>query len=129
MRRVRIRLRRVAPRRKVRTKAARECLQDMGSRVSRSVAYFLLVLAFTPGCSWLFVQPPPKNYDGRGQLACTTNMAPPVLDTIFTVTNIGSTLYVAGQDNVQDQGSRVALGLTVAGLWLASAIYGYTETS
>jgi hypothetical protein len=101
----------------------------MGSRVSRSGVWFLLVLAFTPGCSFLFVQPPPKNYDGRGRLACTTSKAPPVLDTLFTLTNVVSTLYVAGQDNVPDQGARVTLGLTVAGIWLASAIYGYTGTS
>jgi hypothetical protein len=56
-------------------------------------------------------------------------MAPPVLDTIFVATNVGSALYVAGQDNVQDQGSRVTMGLAVAGIWLASAIYGYMGTS
>ena len=81
------------------------------------------------GCSLLFTKPPPKNYDGRGYLDCTTSRVPPALDTIFTLTNVGSAIYVAGQDNVQNKGSSVALGLGVAALWMMSAIYGYSGTS
>lgn len=101
----------------------------MGARVSPLTAVLLASLTATSGCSWLFVQPPPKGYDGRGRIACTTNRAPPVIDTILTITNVGSAVYVAGQDNVTNKGSAVMFGLGVAGLWLASAVYGYTGTS
>jgi len=101
----------------------------MATRVSPLTVLLLAGLTATPACSWLFVQPPPKGFEGRGRVACTTNRVPPVLDTIFTLTNVGSALYVAGQDNVQNKGAAVMLGLAVAGLWLSSAIYGYTGTS
>jgi hypothetical protein len=80
------------------------------------------------GCSWLFSQPPPKGYRGS-YVNCSTNRAPPVLDTIFTITNVASALYVAGQDNVVNKESSVALGLGVATLWALSAVYGYQSAS
>jgi hypothetical protein len=53
----------------------------------------------------------------------------PVLDTLFVGTNLASVLYVAGQDNATNKGQAIGLGLSVASLWLASAVYGYTKTS
>jgi hypothetical protein len=60
---------------------------------------------------------------------CTTSQAAPVLDTVFTATNVGSAIYVANQNNVTNKGTAVTAGLTVAALWLSSAIYGYSKTS
>jgi hypothetical protein len=88
-----------------------------------------LVLASFSGCSFLFVTPPPPPGRRGGVINCTTNRAPPVLDTIFTATNVGSAIYVATQDNVTNKGTAVGLGLAVAGIWLASAIYGYSNTA
>ena len=89
-------------------------------------AVFLLVaVSSTTGCSWLFVQP----LRPGGPPNCTTNRAAPVIDTIFTLTNVGSAIYVAGQDNVTNKGTAVSVGLTVAALWFSSAIYGYSKTS
>jgi len=93
------------------------------------IALGLVVTLSTSGCSWIFVEPLRPN-DSRGPyVTCTTNRAAPVIDTIFTLTNVGSAIYVAGQDNVANKGTAVTLGLSVATLWLLSAVYGYTKTS
>ena len=101
----------------------------MGARVTPLTAVLLASLTATSGCSWLFVQPPPKGYDGRGPVQCTTSRVAPVFDTIFTGTNVVSAIYVAGQENAQNKQAAVGLGLSVAALWMASAIYGYSNTS
>ncbi|HEY4393945.1 MAG TPA: hypothetical protein VGP64_07785 [Polyangia bacterium] len=94
----------------------------------------LLALLFTStgwssACSWIFVKPLPDRYE-RGDFAdCTTNAAAPVIDTLFTLTNVGSSIYVAGEDNVTNKGPAVTAGLLVGALWLSSAIYGYSHTS
>jgi hypothetical protein len=82
------------------------------------------------GCSWLFTQPLPARYDARYDIPpCSTNRAPPVLDTLFALTNLASAVYVAGQSNVTNKDSAVSLGLSVATLWTLSAVYGYRHTS
>ncbi|HVZ87097.1 MAG TPA: hypothetical protein VHG72_09010 [Polyangia bacterium] len=82
----------------------------------------------TSGCSWIFVEPLPAD-DPSDYAHCTTSRAAPVIDTIFTSTNLLSALYVAGEDNVKNKGPAISLGLGVAALWLASAIYGYSKTN
>ena len=81
------------------------------------------------GCSWLFTQPLPEQYSTYDVPPCSTNVLPPVLDTLFALTNTASAIYVAGQDNVTNKSNAVALGLSVATLWTLSAIYGYRHTS
>jgi len=81
------------------------------------------------GCSYLFVTAP-RGEDGYAVAGdCTSNVAAPVIDTILTSTNLFSTLYVAGQSNVKNQGQAVGVGLLATGFWLSSAIYGYYNTS
>lgn len=105
-------------------------------RRSRSVgvgqALVVVGLAATlplTGCSFLFVQPPHESDDFRSAAGCTTSPVAPVIDTIFTLTNVGSALYVASEDNVTNKGTAVGAGLLVGALWLSSAIYGYYNTS
>ncbi len=81
------------------------------------------------GCSWIFVQKLPPSYDPRDLPDCTSNRGAPVVDTIFTVTNLASAIYVAGENNATNKGAAVGLGTAVAALWLSSAIYGYKATS
>jgi hypothetical protein len=92
----------------------------------RSLVGFLMS---TTGCSFLFVQPLEPTTSRYERLDCTTNRTAPVIDTILTATNLGSAIYVAGQDNVTNKGTAVTAGVTVALLWMSSAIYGYTKTS
>lgn len=83
-----------------------------------------------PGCSWLSVEPLNAAAASGGHAStCTTNVTAPVIDTILAGTNLASVVYVAGQDNVTNKGASIGLGLTAAGLWLASAVYGYSKTS
>ncbi len=91
----------------------------------------VLPLASLPfsGCSWLFVQPLPANYERGDTITCTTNRAAPVIDTLFTLTNVGSAVYVSSENNVTNKGTAVTAGLLVGALWLSSAIYGYSKTS
>jgi hypothetical protein len=86
-------------------------------------------LSLMPGCSWLFVQPLNPSMSTHRNLNCTTNRAAPVIDTIFTTTNVVSALYVAGQDNVANKGQAVMFGLSVAALWAMSAGYGFSKTA
>jgi len=99
----------------------------------KRLAFFLAVLlpigSSLSGCSWLFVQPLPPRFERGDRPACTTNRAAPVIDTILTLTNVGSAVYVAGQDNVTNKGTAVTAGLLVGALWFSSAIYGYSKTS
>ena len=90
----------------------------------------LLTAVLSGGCSWLFVTPPPVEPQHHGVLNCTTNQGAPVVDTVFTATNLGSVVYVLAQDKNQDaKASAVVVGLSVAAIWLNSAVYGFTNTS
>jgi hypothetical protein len=93
------------------------------------LAMLLSLSASLSGCSWIFVQPLPLRYERGDRTDCTTNRAAPVLDTIFTLTNLASAVYVAGKDNIANKGPAVTLGLLVGALWFSSAIYGYSKTS
>jgi len=99
----------------------------------KRLAFFLAMLLPTSsslsGCSWIFVQPLPPRYERGDPTNCTTNRAAPVIDTILTLTNVGSAVYVAGEDNVANKNTAVTLGLLVGAMWFSSAIYGYGKTS
>jgi hypothetical protein len=103
---------------------------------ARLAVLVLAGLFLAPGCSWIFTQPlsgvrfgdPDSPSDPR-VLNCSTNLAPPVFDTVFTLTNLASAIYVATDDNATNQGTAVGLGLAVAALWASSAYYGYFHTS
>jgi hypothetical protein len=89
-----------------------------------------VLLLLLPSCSFLLVESLPENYKPRRRvLSCTTNRAAPVIDTVLTLTNIASAIYVASLDNVKNKGTSVMLGLSVAALWANSAIYGYKATN
>jgi len=96
----------------------------------RLIVAVLVALSVTAGgCSFVFVQPPKDDYPSRENTNCTTSPVAPVVDTVFTVTNLLSAFYVANEDNVTNKGPAVGVGLSVAAIWLASAIYGYYNTS
>jgi hypothetical protein len=88
----------------------------------------LVALLSTSGCSWIFVQPLPPDH-GYDYQPCTSSRVAPVVDTIFTLTNLASALYVASENNVTNKGTAVTLGLGVGLLWALSAGYGYSHTA
>jgi hypothetical protein len=88
----------------------------------------ILSLSSTAGCSWIFVQPLPPEH-GYDYQPCTSSRVAPVIDTIFTITNVASALYVGTRDNVTNKGTAVTFGLSVATLWGLSAGYGYSHTA
>jgi hypothetical protein len=93
------------------------------------LALLLTTGSSSSGCSWSFVQPLPSRYE-RGDFSnCTTSVAAPLADTLFSLTSVGSSIYVASQDNVTNKGwAVVSLGLIGGGVLLSSAIYGYRRT-
>lgn len=94
-----------------------------------SVALALAALCLTSACSWIFVQPPREDR-GRGEYDdCTTSRAAPVIDTLFTLADVGSSIYVGTQSNATNKGAAIALDLGLATLWALSAGYGYSNTS
>jgi hypothetical protein len=90
----------------------------------------IVALAGTSGCSWIFVQPLPAEHGYRdGYQSCTTSRVAPAFDTIFTLTNLASALYVASENNVSNKGEAVTLGVSVAVIWALSAGYGFSHTA
>jgi len=89
----------------------------------------LVALFSTAGCSWIFTQPLRDDRSPYDYPVCSSNPAPPVIDTALFMLNAGTTIYTAVQDSVGEKALRVSLGTTAAALYLLSAIYGYSKIS
>jgi len=87
------------------------------------------ILSLTPACSWALVQSMPGDYENREYVDCTTNTTAPVVDTIFALLNVGSTVYLERRDDVPNKGAALGVGVLAAAVWGASAVYGYVETA
>ena len=74
----------------------------------------LVALASTAGCSWIFTQPLRDDRSPNDDPVCSTNPAPPVIDTALSALNAGTAIYAAAQDNVSQKAVRVSLGATAA---------------
>ena len=92
-------------------------------------ALALVALSTPAGCSWAFTQPLREDRSPYDYPVCSTNPAPPVIDTALFMLNAGSTIYLAAQDNASQKALRVSVGSTAAALYLLSAIYGYSKIS
>jgi hypothetical protein len=93
------------------------------------LALALAALCPTAGCSWIFTEPLRADRSPYDFPVCSTNLAPPSIDSFLFATNAATTFYVGIQDNVSNKALSVSVGAAAATLWLLSAIYGYTETS
>ncbi len=101
--------------------------------MKRTACAFLGALIWAPagwsaGCSWVLTQPLPDSWDRSGTPVCSTSLVPPVVDSLFFLTNTSGAIYVATQD-VNYKALAVTGGLVEASIWIASAIYGYSKTS
>ena len=84
------------------------------------------------GCSFIFVKPLPPDYRSGDALDCTANQTAPLIDTLFSISEIVGIAYVASKSNDQNK-DRVdilipgqLLGLVI---WGSSAMYGYRRTN
>jgi hypothetical protein len=98
----------------------------MGS-AAKFIALGVVGLALLPSCSFIFTKPA-ANSEGIPNKDCTTSRAPPVLDTLLTISNLAAVVYVAAQDNVSNKGQAMGAGVAVASMWFFSALYGYRNT-
>jgi len=99
----------------------------------------LAIFLHCSGCSLLFVnappKPPPVEPSARAEVSCTSSKAAPVLDTVFATLEVGRTALAAAapdstyQNAPISRGADIALGIGFASLFLASAVYGFTQTS
>jgi hypothetical protein len=99
------------------------------ARRNHAWALALVALFPTAGCSWIFTQPLREDRSPYDYPVCSTNPAPPLVDTTLFMVNAGTTIYTAAQDNVSQKALRVSLGATAAALYLLSAVYGYSKIS
>ena len=88
-----------------------------------------LAVSSTAACSFIFTQPLRDEQRQWGGPDCATDLAPPTLDTVLFLAYAGTTGYVAAQNNVSDKSLQLAVGATGAAIWLASAVYGFVETT
>lgn len=102
------------------------------------VARAMLAVTCCSGCSFLFVNTAPANVqEGTSyarQVECTSGKAGPAMDAVFTALEVARIAVAAGADDSVYQQSPISrttdisLGVGFAGLFLASAIYGFHHT-
>jgi hypothetical protein len=83
------------------------------------------------GCSYLFVDSPPKHHKELPYFACTTGRGWPVVDTVLGGIYGIAAISAFTQDSA-DRGSSTGTGAVAAGmaaLLLASALSGYKDTA
>jgi hypothetical protein len=92
-------------------------------------------LLVVPGCSYAFVEHVPAHHAQMGYVDCTSGKAAPVLDTLgagFEVVRSG--VAIAAHDSAYEsypisRTADIAIGVGLAAVLTASAIYGYSNTS
>ncbi|HVX95670.1 MAG TPA: hypothetical protein VHK47_12230 [Polyangia bacterium] len=83
------------------------------------------------GCSWMFVDKRPDDYQRRPTFECTESYAAPVIDGLTAVLFL-AIAYNAGtekvpQDQLDDQGRATLMSLAIAGLYGVSAGSGFAH--
>jgi hypothetical protein len=86
------------------------------------------LLGSSGGCSWTFTKPLPDHPSPLDEPDCSNSLVPPVIDLLLSLSNVVTGTYLATQDNEPYKYLRVTAGLTAAGVWLSSAIYGFSHT-
>jgi hypothetical protein len=84
------------------------------------------------GCSWIFVQPLPPDYQRGDPIACTTSVGAPIADTLLAASNIAGALYVAGtvgSKATPAENALVSTGLVWTVVYISAAVHGYRATA
>lgn len=97
-------------------------------RAGLLLAFILPSAGSWSGCSWLFVEPVSQGHIAGDYANCTENPAAPIIDTLFAVSDGAGGIVLYGRHNTGTTGAAIAAGVAT-GLWLSSAIYGYSKTS
>jgi hypothetical protein len=107
----------------------------------RTGALLIFVAVLVPGCSFVLVKGEPSPpIDPTTSIDCTTSQAAPVADVILGVLSAGGgvlALATAPQSPCRDYSclggdalKRLGIaGVVVGGAYLASAVYGFTQTN
>ncbi len=85
-----------------------------------------------PGCSWLFITPPPPHAHRGEGVKCTTSPAAPIADTIFAGANVAGALVVIGTGGSPlppADNALAATGLVWAIVDTFAAVHGYKVTA
>jgi hypothetical protein len=84
------------------------------------------------GCSFVFVEGPPSNYQHMTDFHCTSSEVPPMIDAILVGANALSLSLVAShQYRIQDESVEktvIAIDAVLIAVHVASAIYGFVRT-
>ena len=107
-------------------------------RSAKLLACAALVLS-TSGCSFLFTKKPPSTDPDKIPVTqstrCTSSVVAPVVDTLVGAFQVGRTAYAISRDSSDYDGAQITkemdigFGVTLASVYLSSAIYGYVITS
>jgi hypothetical protein len=100
-----------------------------GARIRLVVAALAAPLVTTGGCSWILTQPRPDDWQNREHLDCSTNPAPPLIDSALALGYAGTTIYLAAFANGRGGALPIATGVVATTVWLSSAIYGFSKTN
>lgn len=94
-----------------------------GNTPAPCAALGLALLCCTAGCSFLFVTPHPAK---NGSEPCTQSMAMPIVDGTVGGLAVGTALAASMQDSdaYTDSDTKLAAGLAVGTVFMASLIYG-----
>jgi hypothetical protein len=101
----------------------------------KRLALFLVLLLpanGSLGCSWIFVNSLPADYQRGDRVDCTTSVAAPVADTLLAGSSVAGVLLIAGTSNGKSTPATNALvtsALVWTGIYIGSAIHGYRATS
>jgi hypothetical protein len=97
-----------------------------------ALACAVFAVSSLPGCSFIFSKGPPPGHRDLPFLECSTNYAPPVLDTVWGALNgIGALRAFATAEKdwnlSTDRSTTIGIGLAWVAVSGLSAYYGYTN--
>lgn len=82
------------------------------------------------GCSYMFVDGPPKRHQQLPYFACTTSRGWPVVDTVFAgLFGLSAISAFAGAGQGNDAATAGVVTGGLAALFVASAVSGYNDAS
>lgn len=85
-----------------------------------------LIVFLTPACSFIFSGGPPANASLMPYFDCPSDYAAPAADTVF---GLGSLLTLIPQNGQDPNAAVMGVGIAMAAIEIASAIYGYVRTT